>query len=161
MVSWKYLLSFFELIYCIRNIYFKVPACFLICFSNALPKGEKVNLAFYIALFWYSGSVYSPIRYSYLYVLFDINADIFTAFLLMSHSSSLSLVLSSILIISFYILSRRLFLNRKRLPDARFDARVTWITKNEFGFAVHFFVKIHKALEFNIWWMIKWSSLCS
>ena len=82
--------------------------------------------------------------------MFDINADIFTAFLLMSHSSSLSLVLSSILIISFYILSRGLFLNRKRLPDARFDARVTSITKNEFGFAVHFFVKIHKALEFNI-----------
>ena len=47
--------------------------------------------------------------------------------------------------ISFYILSNRFFLKRERL----FDVRVASITKEEYGFAVHF-LKIHKAFKFNI-----------
>ena len=43
-------------------------------------------------------------------------------------------VLLSIVIISFYILSKRLFLKRKGLSDAR----VVSIIKNEYGFVVHF-----------------------
>ena len=60
-------------------------------------------------------------------------------------------ILSSIAIISFYILFSRFFLKRKELSDAR----VVSVTKNEYGFAVHFFVKIHKFLKVNIWLMIK------
>ena len=41
--------------------------------------------------------------------------------------------------ISFYILYKRFFLKREGLSDAR----VASITKKEYGFAVHFFAKIH------------------
>ena len=37
--------------------------------------------------------------------------------------------------ISFYVLSKRIFLKCKGL----FDGRVTSITKKEYGFAVHFY----------------------
>ena len=37
--------------------------------------------------------------------------------------------------ISFYILSKRFFLKRKGLSDGR----VASVTKQEYGFAVHFF----------------------
>ena len=45
--------------------------------------------------------------------------------------------------ISSHILSIRFFLKCKGLSDAR----VTSITKKEYGFAVHFFVKINKILK--------------
>ena len=48
--------------------------------------------------------------------------------------------------ISSHILSIRFFLKCKGLSDAR----VTSITKKEYGFAVHFFVKINKILKVNI-----------
>ena len=38
--------------------------------------------------------------------------------------------------ISFYILAKRFLLKREELPDAR----VVSITKNEYGFAVHFYI---------------------
>ena len=34
------------------------------------------------------------------------------------------------------------------------DARVVSLTKKEYGFVVHFFVKIHKSFKVNIWWLI-------
>ena len=46
----------------------------------------------------------------------------------------------------FYILPKRLCLNRKRLSDAR----VVLLTKKKHVFAVYFFVKIHKVLKVNI-----------
>ena len=49
--------------------------------------------------------------------------------------------------ISFYILSKRFPLKRKELSDAR----VVSVIKNEYGFAVYFFVKIHKVVKTNIW----------
>ena len=48
--------------------------------------------------------------------------------------------------ISLYILSKKLFLKREGLSDAR----VASITEKEYGFAVHFFVKIHKVFKVNI-----------
>ena len=62
------------------------------------------------------------------------NADIFTASLLISYCSFSSLILSSLIMISFYILSEILFLKRKGLSDAR----VVSITKSKYGFAVNF-----------------------
>ena len=65
--------------------------------------------------------------------------------ILMSYYSFSSLILLSIAMISFYILSNRFFLKREGLSDVR----VASITKEEYGFAVHF-LKIYKAFKFNI-----------
>ena len=48
--------------------------------------------------------------------------------------------------IRFYILSKIFFLKHKGLPGVR----VVSITRKEYGFAVHFFVKIHKISKVNI-----------
>ena len=64
----------------------------------------------------------------------DDNADIFAASMLILNCSFLSLILSSIVMISFYFLSERLFLKCKGLSDAR----VVSITKKEYVFEVHF-----------------------
>ena len=74
------------------------------------------------------------IRYSYLSIFPENNADIFDAFLLISYCNFSSLILSSIVMISFYILSTRFSLKCEGLPDAR----VASITKKDYGFAVHF-----------------------
>ena len=55
-------------------------------------------------------------------------------FLLISCCSFSPLTLSSIVMISFYILPKRFFPKRKGLSDAR----VALITKNEYGFSAHF-----------------------
>ena len=60
---------------------------------------------------------------------FDDNADIFAASLLMAYFRFLSVVMTS-----FYILSKRLCLKRKGLSDAR----VVLFTKKEYVFPVHF-----------------------
>ena len=51
-----------------------------------------------------------------------------------------------IVIISFDILSKRFFLKREELSDAR----VVSITKNEHGFAEHFLMKIYRASKVDI-----------
>ena len=53
--------------------------------------------------------------------------------------------------ISFYILTTGFFLKCKGLSDVREVS----ITKKEYGFPVHFFIKIHKVLNVNIRGMIK------
>ena len=45
--------------------------------------------------------------------------------------------------ISFYILSKRFFLKREGLSDARLAS----ITTKEYGFAVHFLEKLKKSLK--------------
>ena len=91
-----------------------------VCFSQAFPKEEYVNLAFfYITLLPLEGSISSPVRYSYLSILPNDNADIFTATLLISYCSFSFLILSSIFMIDFYILSKRFFLKRETLSDGR------------------------------------------
>ena len=115
-------------------LFFPWSSIIFICFSNALPRKEYVDLACSITLFWPGGNISSPVRYLYLSTLPDDNADIFAASLLISYCSFSSLILSSIVIISFYILSERFFLKRKGLSDAK----VASITKKEYGFAVYF-----------------------
>ena len=53
---------------------------------------EYVNLACSIILLWWKGSVYSPVRYSYLLILPDDSANIFAASLLMSYRNFSSLI---------------------------------------------------------------------
>ena len=60
----------------------------------------------------------------------------------MSNCSFSSLILSSIVMNSFYILSKRFSLRREEL----FDARVVSITKKEHGFAVQFLLRFRKSL---------------
>ena len=76
----------------------------------------------------------SPVRYSHLIIFPDDNAYILAASLLISYCPFSSLILSSIAMISCYILSEILFLKPKKLSNAR----VTSITKNVYGIAVHF-----------------------
>ena len=58
----------------------------------------------------------------------------FPSSLLITYSNFSSLILASIVMISFCILSERFFLKRKGLSDAR----VISITKKEYDFVVHF-----------------------
>ena len=71
---------------------------------------------------------------SFLISSLDDKADIFAASLVISYCNFSSQILSSIVMISFYIVSKRFTLKREGLSDVR----VTSITKNEYGFAAHF-----------------------
>ena len=73
-------------------------------------------------------------RYSYLSIFPDDNADIFVVSLLISYCNFSSLILSSIAVIGFYFLSKRFFLKHEGLSDAREAS----ITEKNYGFAVHF-----------------------
>ena len=73
---------------------FRASTCFFpwslivfVCFSKALRKGELVKLVFSITLIWSRGSICSPIRFSYLSILPDNNADFLAASLLILYYS--------------------------------------------------------------------------
>ena len=61
----------------------------------------------------------SPVRYSYLSILPDDNADIFAASLGTSNRNFAYLIFSSIVKITFYILSKRLYLKHNGLSHAK------------------------------------------
>ena len=112
---------------------FKTSTCFIpwssivfICFSNDSPRGECVNLAYSIILLWSDGNISLPVKNSYLSILPDDGADILVASLLILYCTFSFLILSSIIKISFYILSKKFFLKREKLSDTR----VVSITKN-------------------------------
>ena len=63
--------------------------------------------------------------------------------LLISYCNFSSLILSSVVMIRFYILFERFSLKRKRLSDAK----VVSITKENYGFAVHFLQRFIKSLK--------------
>ena len=75
-------------------------------------------------------------RNSYLLILPD---TIFAASPLILYYSFSSLIVSSVVMITFYILLKMLCLKRKGLSDGN----VVSFTKKEHGFAVYFFVQIH------------------
>ena len=96
------------------------------CFSKAFPKGEYPNLACSVIYLLLEGNISSPVRYSYLSIFPEDNADIFAASLLILYYNFSSLMLSSIIVFSsFYILSERFSLKR----EASSDATVALITK--------------------------------
>ena len=133
-------------------LFFPYSSIVIICFSNVLPRGEYVNLACSIILLWSNENVLWPIRYSYLSFFLDENANIFAASLLITYCSFSSLVLSWIVMINFYIVSKRFFLKHEELSDGR----VVSITK-KIWFCSRVFIKIHKVLKVNIRWKIKWN----
>ena len=89
---------------------------------------------YFVILLWPGSNISSAARYSYLSILPEDNADIFAASLLISYCIFSAVILSSIAMINFYILSKRFFLTRVQLSHAR----VVAITKKWYGFAVHF-----------------------
>ena len=109
---------------------YKAPTCFSVCFSKVFFKVEYANSAYSIISLWLEGNISSPVRYSYLSILPDDNADIFSGSLLISYCSFSSLILSSFVMVNVYIISKRFFLKREGLSDAR----VASITKKEYGF---------------------------
>ena len=114
--------------------FFPCFSAVFICFSKAFPKGEHLNLTCSKNLLWWDSNMPSPVRYSYLSIFTDCNADTFAAYLLTSYCSFSGLILSLIVMISFHILSKGLFLKREWLCDVK----VASITKKECGFAVPF-----------------------
>ena len=78
-------------------------------------------------------NISSAVRYSYLSILSDDNADIFAVPLLILYYSILYLIFSSIVMINFYIFSKMMRLKHKGLSDGR----VISLSKKEYGFVVH------------------------
>ena len=91
-----------------------------------------MKLVFSIIVLWSYGSISLLVKNSYLSIFLVDNADIFVASLLILHCTFSSLILSSIVIISFYILSKKLFMKREELSDARVVSK----TNSEYGFGV-------------------------
>ena len=91
---------------------------FSLCFSKGFPIGEYANLACSIICLWLKGNISSPARYSYSSIFPGDNADAFAASQIISYCSFWSLILS-IVMISFYFLSKRFFLKQGGLSDAR------------------------------------------
>ena len=75
-----------------------------------------------------------PVKYSNLSFFLDDDADVFATSLWISYCSFLSLILSSIVMINFNIVSKRFFLKRKELSDGK----VVSITKKDYGSTVDF-----------------------
>ena len=59
--------------------FFHCSSIVFLCFSKAFTTGENDNLGCFITLLWCQGSISSPVRYSYLSIFCDNNADIFAA----------------------------------------------------------------------------------
>ena len=130
---------FYYLIFIRSYLFFK-------CFTEW--RIYKPSLVYYSTLT--EGNISLPVRYSYLSVLLDDYVYIFYASLLMLYCNFSCLILSSVVIINFYIISKRFFLRREELSDKRLVS----ITKKRIWFWSILFIKIHKVLKVNIWWMI-------
>ena len=123
----------FTLIFNSFNLFFK-------CFSK--KRICKLSLYHYrsIILLWSEGNIFLLVRYSDLSILPHDIVDIFAVSLSISYHSFSYLILSSIVMTSFDIISKRLFLKQKGLSDGR----VVSLTKKRICFCGTFFVKIHK-----------------
>ena len=71
----------------------------------------------------------------------DDRADIFATSLLISYCTFSSLILSSIVMINFYIVSKRFFLRCKEF----YDGRVVSITKKEYASTKDFLLRFMKS----------------
>ena len=104
-----------------------------------------------------NGNISSPVRYSYLWILPDDEADTLAAYLLKSYCS-FSFLMWSLVVIFYYMYSKRFFLNFKGLSDAN----VVSLTKKEYGTTVYFLWMLTKfSLLISDEWFIAicWSSL--
>ena len=88
-----------------------------------------MNFPCSIILLWSNGNISSHVRYSYLSVFPNDNADIYAVSLLISYCSFSFLILSSIIMINVYTVSTIFLLKHEDLSDER----VVSITKKEYG----------------------------
>ena len=95
---------------------FKASSCFSVGLSKGFPK--FVNLDCFIICLRLDRNFSSSVRYLYLSIFPDDNADIFAASRLLFYCSFSSLLLASIVMIRFYIISKRFFVKRKELFDS-------------------------------------------
>ena len=79
----------------------------------------NIVIYYYVILFSLGGDISSPVRYLCPSILPDDNTNLFAASLLVSYYSFPSLILSSTIMISLYIPSKRFSLKCKELSDAR------------------------------------------
>ena len=89
------------------------------------------------------GSISLLVRYFYVSVLPDNNADILAATLLMSCCNFWSLILSSMVMISLYPSSNRF----SQKHNGLFNGRVVSMTKTKYCFVVHFLYRSIKSLK--------------
>ena len=94
-----------------------------------------MHLTFFIIWFRLKGNISSPAIFSLSSIFSHNNPDIFAASLWISNYSFSCLILSLIVMVSFSILSKGIFLNHKWLSDAREVSR----NRKEYGRAVHLF----------------------
>ena len=78
--------------------------CVSVCFSKAFLKRRYAKLACSFVYLWLKGNISSPVRYSYLSIFPDDNADMFAASLLIPCCNS-----------SKKFFFKRFFLKRKGL----------------------------------------------
>ena len=97
---------------------FKTPLCFYVCFFKAFPKGEYEKYTNLVCVRLES-NISLSVRHSYLSIFPYDRPDSLSASLLISYCSFSSLILSSVVMISFYILFKRFFLKHKGLSDVR------------------------------------------
>ena len=100
-----------------------------------LLRGEYAKFACSIICLSLESNISSPARYSYSSNFPHDKADIFAASLLITYCTFSSVILSSIIMISFHNLSARFFLKREGLSDAR----VASITKKEYALQYIFY----------------------
>ena len=114
---------------------------------------QEVNKKFHLfyCLLWSKGNTFSLGRYSYTLTFPDDNVDIFAVSLLILYCSFPSLIFLSIVMITFYILQRRLHLKHKELSDARLLS----VTKKEHVFAVHLYKVIWSWKSISDEWLIE------
>ena len=89
------------------------------------------------------GNVYSSVKYSYSSILIHENADIFAAALLISHYSFSAKIVSSVVVITFSILSKTMHLKHGLLSAGK----IVSFTKKKNGFAAHFLKRFIKFLK--------------
>ena len=106
-----------------------------------------------IILLWCEGNVSLFLKYLYLPNFSDYHVDIFTASHLIFYCSFSSLLVSSLVMISFYIPCKKLFLEHKGLSDGR----VVWLTETciVVQYTISKVVKIYKAFKMVNWDLLK------
>ena len=86
---------------------------FCVCFST------RRTCRLTCSIIWTDGNVYSSVKYSYSSILIHENADIFAAALLISHYSFSAKIVSSVVVITFSILSKTMHLKHGLLSAGK------------------------------------------
>ena len=104
-----------------------------------------MNLACFATLFFIR--LHYPVKYTFSSILSNNSADILAVSLVISYCKFSSLTWQLVTVISFYILSKKLFLKLERLFGQQV-ASVIWFCRT-------LFVKTYKSFKVKTWWKIK------